>query len=99
MRYTEKDAEEHAKRLAQALGKKFGDCWDEKTRKSIVGCWKVDCNPIYGGCIIEEIVNEHGGVTDPILNIRLPPREFCNAVNFALRVLDIKEKEELNKVT
>lgn len=99
MRYTDKDCKKWAKDLADILGKKFDDyCWTEENgkNKAIVGCWRLSYNPIYGGCVIEEIVNEAGGASRP-LGERLPPREFVNAVNFAIKAIMIYEKEKLGK--
>jgi hypothetical protein len=93
---TGKDVRVQAQRLAEALGKKFsvnGDCWDRKENKAIVGCWIVDCNPTYGGCIIEEMFNEHGAVSHPIMELRQPPRELVQSIRFALRVLEIEREE------
>lgn len=78
------------KRLAEALGKKHSDCWQDG--KGIVGCWELDCNPYYGGCVIEEIDNEAGGVILPVVSFRLPPKQFCQAVRFAEGVLEIERK-------
>jgi len=90
IRYTEKDARECAKRLADFLGKQFENCWED--RKAKIGCWKLDCNPIYGGCEIEEIINEAGAVTLPFGENRLPPREFCQTINFAIKAIEIDRR-------
>lgn len=94
---TQKVAKEWAEILADELGKKFDDCWDPETKKAIIGCWKLDCNPYYGGCIIEEIQTEGGGVTTPTLHERLTPREFVNSVKFTLNVLDDLKKRGILK--
>lgn len=93
---TKKDARAAAERLAKALGKKLGDCWKKDTigkLKAIVGCWEFDCNPIYGGCVITEIVNEAGGVSGIFGLTRRPPKEFVTTVEFTLRVLDYYKKQ------
>lgn len=54
-----------------------------------VGMWSLDYSPTYGGCIVTEIVNDAGGATHPIGYARISPREFCDAVRFALDALDI----------
>ena len=94
VRYTERDCREHAKYLADFLGKKFGDCWkkEDGKLKSIVGCWDVDYNPIYGGCVITEIANESGAITHPFGMERLPPRQFIKAVNYALKAIDLYKR-------
>lgn len=78
------------KRLAEAFGKKHDDCYSEG--KAVVGCWKLDCNPFYGGCVIEEIASESGGIIHPVVPFRLPPKQFCQAVKFAEGVLEIERK-------
>ena len=96
-RYTTKDAERCAKQLADALNVPFGDCW-KKTRdgklKSKVGCWVMDYNSVYGGAVIEEMVNEFGGVTHPISGTRRSPREFCDTIHFSMQVMDYKKRRK-----
>ena len=95
VRYSGNDCKEHAKFLAQTLGKKFGDCWEKKDGeyKAIIGCWDVDYNQIYGGCVITEIANEDGATTHPFGMERLPPRQFVKAVNYAATAIDLYRKE------
>jgi len=83
MKYTIKDARLATGNLMVALGKQWAG------GHSDVGGWILDYNTIYGGCVIEEIVNVGGGVRRPLISNRLPPREFCEAIRFALCVLDI----------
>ncbi|MHA1866366.1 MAG: hypothetical protein ACTSWZ_07660 [Candidatus Heimdallarchaeaceae archaeon] len=94
-RYTSKDAERCARNLAKVLNKEFGNCWIKENGKwkAKIGCWNLSYNPIYGGCVIEEIVNEAGGVTHPLLRERLPPREFCKATEMAIKAVDICMKK------
>jgi len=78
MRYTGKYAEGWFRRLAQVLGKDITEGSHFK-----VGSWVLDYNPTYGGAIIEEIINEQGGVTRPLTESRLKPYEFgvmCQAI-------------------
>jgi len=93
-RYTEKDAVRCAQDLADVLGKDFGkklsDCYTEKAPK--VGCWLVNYNPIYGGAVIEEMM-ERGGRDRPFGDTRRSPREFCDAVRFAITAVDLDRKE------
>jgi hypothetical protein len=94
-RYTEKDAIQCGKRLADTLGKKFGNCLiKEDGNKWVIGCWDVDYNPIYGGAVIDEIANEDGGITKPFGAMRLKPREFCDTVWFAEEAIKIQEKKQ-----
>jgi len=94
-RYTEKDAIKCGKRLADILGKKFGSCLirvDEES-KWVIGCWDVDYNPIYGGAVIDEIVNEAGAIHKPLGAMRRKPREFCDTVSFAEEAIKLHEKK------
>lgn len=87
-RHTQKDARRAFTRLVRALGKSE-ETW-VKTPNGLVaqiGAWELDCNAIYGGCVIEEICNGAGAVTQPFGLIRRPPREFCDTVRFALDLL------------
>ena len=96
VRYTEKDAKECFEELAKALGKEYGDaCYIEKDGKKVtkIGCWKLDCNPVYGGCVVQEFVNEGGAVSMP-LGYRRTPREFCDCVEFTLNVIKILKEQK-----
>ena len=91
-RYTKQDCVNAAKRLANVLGKEFGNCWVKvgDKWKSKVGCWDVST---YGGvCIIEEISNESGEVYLPFGYTSRRPRDFVDAVNFAIKAIDIYMK-------
>lgn len=92
--YTKKDAERCFERLAKVMGKQAGNCWERKNNKNIakIGCWDLDYNPTYGGCIIEEMVTEGGGVTHPFGEGRLKPFEFCRATNMIEKAIEIKGK-------
>jgi hypothetical protein len=74
-----------AKRLADALGKQYGDVWKrtEKGNKSIVGAWAMDYNPVYGGYVIVEMCNEHGAERHPLISSRLPAAAMLDALNMA----------------
>ena len=85
MRYTRKYAEGCFRRLAEALGKDIAE--GENFYK--IGAWELSYNPIYGGAIIEEIVNSSRGVTRPLVEYRLPPWEFGVMCQAAIKVVDI----------
>lgn len=91
-----KKSEECAKRLARLLKKQMGDCWKKKKDgklKAKIGCWDIDCNPIYGGCVIEEMMSEGGGVDHPFGPRRRKPTEFCDTINFAIRVMEYRKRK------
>ncbi|MEM4134330.1 MAG: hypothetical protein QXV73_03960 [Candidatus Micrarchaeia archaeon] len=96
-RITEKDCKEAFELLAKALGKST-ETFNKETRQYNIGSWQLDYNSIYGGAIIREIINENGGVTDPILKYRLSPKQFVTAVEFALKVLNIYTREQTNEI-
>jgi hypothetical protein len=95
-RYSKKDAEQCASYLAKALKRQFGNCY-KRTRsgsKAKVGCWELDCNSTYGGCVINQIANESGGVTQPFGARRLKPEYFCIATHFAEKALEYKKRRK-----
>jgi len=71
--------------LAEALGKSVSD------DPYAVGAWRINHNPIYGGAVIEEVVDESGSVIRPF-GERSPPREFVEKVRFAVKVLEYERK-------
>jgi len=94
MRYTEKDAKNSFKRLVDCLGKTI-HCWEQVNgkNKSTIGAWEFDYNPIYGGAVINEIVNEQGGIDHPFGSTRLKPFEFCIAVNMIINYSHAQKSE------
>jgi len=91
-----KKVERCAKNLARLMRKQVGDCWKKKKGggyKAKIGCWDLDCNPIYGGCLITEIMSEGGGERHPFGDQRRKPTDFCDTVNFAIKVLDYKKRK------
>lgn len=92
-RYTRKHAENAFARLVNILGTPKGPIWSTVNGRNVakVGALQLDYNPIYGGCIVEQICNEGGAVTHPLGELRLSPFEFCQAVRMvegAVRLLD-----------
>lgn len=87
-RYTKRDAMAAFSRLLVACGKR------EATSYSDVGGWQLDHNGIYGGYVVEEIHNEHGAISHPFGSMRRSARDFCDAVNFALRAMDARDGEK-----
>lgn len=94
-RYTRKDAERCFENLANAMNKEAGDCWEKADDKwkAKIGCWQLDYNPIYGGCVVREIFNEAGAVTEPLGTRRFPPREFCDIASMIIRAIEIIKKK------
>ncbi len=81
-RYTRKDAEACFKRLCETLDKRIATSYND------VGAWSLDHNATYGGYVVDEITTDGGGISKPLGDRRRPAREFCEAVWFALRVLE-----------
>lgn len=73
-RVTKKDCEKAFKNLTQILNKKN---------------WVLDYNPTYGGAIIFEPLPGTTGMRNAVVGYRLKPREFVNAIEFALNVLSV----------
>jgi len=62
---------------------------DIKGSPKIVGSWKLDKFRSFGWTI-EQITNEHGGVTYPVTNNRFPTKDFSNALYLARLIRNIK---------
>ncbi len=71
-----------------------GQLWTRvgNDNRAYVGAWTLDYNPIYGGCVVHEMFNDGGGVTQPMGSMRRTPREFCEAVHFAFDAIRSKVK-------
>ena len=99
-RFTRKDAETTLKRLGALMGKQVGNCWTKKGDKRIakIGCWNLDYNPIYGGCVVTEICNEGGGIHHPFGSMRRSPREFYDAMWMTIRGIEMSRKQKRSGV-
>lgn len=91
-RWTYKDAVRSFNRFAKAMDRTTTQ-WVETDDpqhhyRAVIGAWSLDYNPIYGGCVITEIVTDGGGITHPLGEYRATPREFCRLIDFALRTLE-----------
>ena len=83
-RYTRKDAEAAFDRLCQATGHRRATAWDDH------GAWTLDYAACYGGFVVEEILSDSGGVTQPFGSRRHSAREFCQMVRFAIDAMSQK---------
>jgi hypothetical protein len=88
-RTTTKDVDKAVELLANALGKPSNNCWErvDGQNRAKLGCLRADCNAIYGGCILTEIVGEGGCENHPLGEGRMKPADFkrmINGVNDAL---------------
>ena len=93
-RYTRRDAEAALGRLATAAGRPWttGSPWmrrDDGKTVALVGVWYLDYAPLYGGYVVHEMANEAGGVSEPFGSRRRTAREFCEAVDFAVRAIQL----------
>lgn len=79
-RITKKQVKGIFELVCMDLGIPFKEVWRQKDGKNtaIIGAWYLDYNPVYGGYVINEMVNEAGGVTCPLGYNRMPTREFYN---------------------
>ena len=77
-RYTRKDATKALQLLCEVIGHPMG--FDE-------GEWFLDYNSTYGGCVVAEKM-AGGGEHEPFGSARVPTREFCHKVNFAIRAIE-----------
>jgi hypothetical protein len=87
-RYTKRDAQAAFARLLLACSRREAASYQD------VGSWTLDHNGIYGGYLVNEIFNEQGAITCPFGYQRRTAREFCDAVNFATRAIDIRNSME-----
>jgi hypothetical protein len=85
MRTTKSNVESAFTYLCQALGKRIATRYDD------VGAWRLDYMPGHG-YQIEEIVNEHGGISDPLRMRCMKAEAFYDAAWMTIRALDLKEK-------
>jgi len=90
-RYTHKDAARCFKNLLDISGHRAAK------RYSDIGGWQLDCNSVYGGCVVHEISSKGGGVSTPLGMRRRNPREFCDAVGFTSDVLRTKKRRQRRK--
>jgi hypothetical protein len=84
MTYNKKEAERLFLRLAKKMNK--------EVTGHAAGTWYLDSATHYGGYVIEE--QEANGGVRQLFGRRLPCREFCKAVEFALDVLDYQENNQ-----
>ncbi len=80
-RITRKDVEGAFELLCATLGKRIATAYND------VGAWQLDHNSIYGGFVIEEVVNVHGGVSRPMGDQRCNAREFRQMCLFTVRAI------------
>jgi len=73
-RVTIKDAESCFDNLLRITKKRKAQSFND------VGAWELDNNPIFGGVVVNEIVSETGGISNPLGSGRRSPREFCEFV-------------------
>ena len=100
-RYTRKDAEAALQRLTKALDKPLGhyrpcaqgesNMGANHTFTTIPGGWALDYNPVYGGCVIEELADVPGEtwIRHPMGERRMSPREFVQMCNRAIDAVSI----------
>ena len=74
-------------RLCEICNRKILDyaIWPEDKQ---IGSWRLDSAPGYSGYIVEEINNDGLGVSRPLGDLRMSPKEFCNFVYRTSRVMD-----------
>lgn len=94
-RYTHKDAENCARRLAVLLGLDFQDDEWSKVHKddwqsAQHGTLRLDCNSHYGGCRVERISLTGSGISWN--TERQPPRQFCESVWFTEKLFELYDK-------
>ena len=79
---TRKDAEKVVALLAEQVGVPHTNCFGKKVGADAkIGCLMADCNPIFGGCNLEEILTKTGGVGHPLGSIRMKPADFVRSIN------------------
>lgn len=83
MKYNKKEAERLFRIFAKRMGKEIG--YNE-------GQWELNSAHDYGGYVIYEY-GKYGG-SSHLFGGRLPCREFCKAIEFALDVLNYKENQK-----
>ena len=84
MTYTRSMVTKYFVNFARELGKTLS--YRDSQGKINVGAWVLDHNPTYGGYIIEEIDNIHGGVFHPFNNQRMKADSFILAMDAFLNL-------------
>lgn len=88
-RITRKQLDATFARFVAAMGGSL-ETWtkdaDGKNRAN-VGAYQMDCNGVYGGCVVERLMSEGGGVDRPFGDTRRPMREMYDTLRFAIDVL------------
>ncbi len=87
MRTTKGNVESAFKILTATMKKRIAESYND------VGAWRLDYVGCYGGYIIEEIGNVNGGVFHPLTEHRMKAEAFYDACWFAIRAMELKEKE------
>ncbi len=81
MRTTRRDMYRAVEGLADACGTSMAQDYKD------VGAWELDYNAIYGGAVIQEVVNSAGGVTLPLGQRRMAPGAFVEACELATKAI------------
>lgn len=98
-RVTKKDAERVVQRLAEVLGLPYGHYRKTDDGIETVLYGLVSDYSEYGGCVVEQVVNEGGGVTQPFGSQRRAPREFVDFINGVLAGIFIHSDNRFHGLT
>ena len=82
-RTTKRQVKKAFEMLAEACGRHIAK------KHNDVGGWTLDYNPIYGGYVIEEIMNEGGGVKHPFFSTRMTAANAYHAFHLARQAADL----------
>ena len=85
-RITDKQVHGFFATFARATGHRVARSYND------VGAWRLDYNGVYGGYVVEEIVNSSGGVSLPLGEGRRKATEMWYAMHFALRTLENRKR-------
>lgn len=67
--------------------------WDHVDGRNVsnVGGYRLDHNSVYGGWVIEQNVNEAGGIRRPFSDTRMPAGQLVDAMHFAMAALSDRD--------
>ena len=84
-RTTKEQLQNKFEQFVKAVGGKVASEYNDE------GGYSLDNQPIYGGWVVEQVVNDAGSIHHPFGPARKKAGELWDALDFAIRAIEIKE--------